>query len=206
MRSSDHHPAAYDRAQRGVVERRIIAASSLHSDAAMLDENVRLAVDAELQRERFRAGILPVTYSRQLIVIFARAFLVSADMILKLLDALTQGPLASDELKQVVADVALQFPTLREARDSSAHLDERVRGRARRKKLDAKPYVGPGISSAGGGILLENLEDRFFGSTLANGEHGGVEVSMASLTALHSAVQRAINRLAWQGLPRVGPP
>jgi hypothetical protein len=195
-----------ERTQRAAVEHRIVVARGGDADDARFDESIRLEVDAELQRERFGLGILPRTYLHQAIFLYARAFLVSADLVVKLLAVLARSAIAPTGFTELMDDVERKFPRLRDARNSSAHLEDRARGLGLGQKvLNVKPYAGSGISSEGGGVLLENLENRFFGSTLASGDHGGVEVSAVSLLALQDAVQRAINLFKWHGFQSIAP-
>jgi hypothetical protein len=195
---------AEERIQRAAVERRVAIARGIGAAELRFDESVRVEVEAQLQRERFDLGIVPRAYLNQAIFLHARAFLLSADLVVKLLAVLARSPIAPTGFTELMDDIERKFPRLREARDSSSHLEDRARGLGRNEKpLKVKPYHGPGISSEGRGVLMENLQGRFFGSTLASGDHGGVEVSIVSLMALQDVVQRAINLFNWRGFQAI---
>jgi hypothetical protein len=59
---------------------------------------------------------------------------------------------------------------------------------------------------AGGGVLvLESLIGSRFGSTMANGEYGEVDVALASLKAANRLAQTSIEAFRWKGSPRHRP-
>lgn len=195
-----------ERLQKDAMRRRLAAARGLDEDRAVFDQAVGTEVEAEYQRLQFSQGVLPRAYRQQPLFLFARAFLLSADMVVQVLKTFSVSPVSPTGMSGLLDEVRDRFPNLHEARNSSAHLEDRARGLGRGgKALQSKPYAGPGIASGGGGVLLENLEDCYFSSTLGDGGHGGVHVSIESLDALRALVQRTILLFTWRGFPRVSP-
>lgn len=92
------------------------------------------------------------------------------------------------------------LPTLTGVRDTSHHLEDRVRARDRRgKDLVLKPVTNTLINAPQGGVLLlGNLNGNRYGSTMEDGAYGEVEVSARSLASAQSAIQKSIDAFSWK--------
>jgi hypothetical protein len=99
------------------------------------------------------------------------------------------------------------FQTLTYVRDSSHHLEDRIRGRRRGDiKIDLKPINIPGFMKSYAGVLaLDNLNNNRYGSTMANGNYGEVEVSIDSLNKARDCIQETIDAFEWEGFKAYHP-
>lgn len=99
------------------------------------------------------------------------------------------------------------LPNLRGVRNSVSHFEDRSRGLGRDKQpLNLKPVVNRMVNAPGGGVLmLENLLNNRFGSTMEDGHYGEVEVSIETLKISAECVQRVLNAFAWKGPRRHAP-
>jgi hypothetical protein len=175
---------------------------------ARRDRGVALAVSRSFHEQRLAAGREPDSYSHKRPFVYARAFLLSADLVLKIVRALSKVASVPPGLGQVVASLETSLPGLSQVRNSSAHLEDRVRGLDMKgKTITSKPYAGVGITAGGGmsGMLLENLEGTLFTSTLADGGHGSLDVTADTLSILVAHAQQVIEIFPWRGSPRVVP-
>src|SRR5439155_8339019 len=93
------------------------------------------------------------------------------------------------------------FPTLREVRNSAQHVEDRIRGLGRgRQPLNLKPVQNQMVNAPAGGVLIvDSLNGNKFGGTLANGEYGEIEVSIASLERVRELVEVLIDSFPWKG-------
>ena len=74
------------------------------------------------------------------------------------------------------------------------------------KPIKVKPVSNRLVNSpAGGFVMLENLINNRFGSTMADGHYGEVDVSPDTLEAAGTAVQSVINVFKWKGPPQHWP-
>jgi hypothetical protein len=171
------------------------------------DPRVYLEAKLTEHRQRLAEGVEPQVYTHRRMFLYARTFLLTADLILSLLDKLSGIVGSPPELEAVIASLEGALPNLHKTRNSSAHIEQRLVGeRQNGKAIDAKPYESlPFIKTAGGGMLIENLEGTWFGSTLENGDHGKINVVPETIDTLVAHVQQAINALQWTGHPSVYP-
>lgn len=163
-------------------------------------------LELQAKREKWKRGILPESYQRQLIFMHAKSFLLALDRIDRIFGVLvkmTNLPEAVVKAKQAF-DAAL--PTLRGVRNSVAHHEDRSRGLGKEgKPLSLKPVDNQLARSPGGFLILESLIGSNFGSTMADGQYGEVPVTSASLAAANQLVQASIQAFRWKGHPRHWP-
>ncbi len=89
------------------------------------------------------------------------------------------------------AELASRLPDLRDVRDSQQHLEERLQGLVKGKKLPTSQ------------LWIGNLSNNNYQMTMADGRRGNVEVSRATLDIVASCIQRAIDSFQWTGLATV---
>jgi hypothetical protein len=58
---------------------------------------------------------------------------------------------------------------------------------------------------AGGVLILESLNNNLFGTTMADGHYGEIEVSVGTLGLARECVQGVISAFAWKGWKRHEP-
>ena len=170
-------------------------------------DQILLRVEIELKRERWQRGVLPKAYKWRVPFVHAKTFLYALDRIDKLLDVLANTPQVPGAVATALERFRVSVPDLRGVRNSVAHYEDRSRGLDRDEKpLDLKPTSLPlARAFLGKCLALENLCGNRFGSTMADGHYGEVEVSRTTLEAAGAAIQAVINAFRWKGLPQHWP-
>jgi hypothetical protein len=157
----------------------------------------------QLQRERARIlfmrkeienGIFPENYRSRLVFIYAKSFLYSLDRIDKLFNVLKDEQGVSAGISLTHKKFVSSFPNLRSVRNSSAHIEDRIRGVVRNKPMPN-----------GNSIELENLNNNSFSSIMEDGNIGEVEVSFESIISVRDCIQEVIDSFQWSGPPRLSP-
>lgn len=191
------------RARARETERALIAADpSLAGDS----DRLRMEVDAAVTQENLANGVLPSSYVHRLPFVHARSFLFAIDMVLKVLDVAADTVGAPPSIRQIANDMSNALPSLRPVRNSAAHLEDRVRGLGRGgRPLALQPSTTGPIRSAGPVLLVENLHGTRILTTVADGSHAELDVSLATLTIANQAVQRFVDAMPWTGPPRIEP-
>ena len=164
------------------------------------DEIFYLA-EVEFKREKWRGGQLPEQYERRLIFMHAKTFLYALDSIGKFFNVLCKSKNIPQDCCKAKDIFESAFPDLREVRNSTAHREDRSRGLGRKgQPLNPKPVSNRLIHAPGGGaLIIDSLNDNRFGSTLANGNYGEIEVSIESLLTARNCIQTVINSFRWTG-------
>jgi hypothetical protein len=150
--------------------------------------------------EDFRNGELPREIAHNEPFILAKTFLYAADTMDRVLTRLAER----SELPPAAIAACLAFknviPQLRGVRNSAQHIEDRARGLGTgNKPLDLKPIDNSMIKAPGGALVLNSLNGNRYGSTMADGHYGEVEVSAATLAAMRDALEGLVNALKWHG-------
>jgi hypothetical protein len=180
----------------------------LDTFSAHQDKDVALAASRSFHELQLAKGIEPAAYRDRRPLVYARAFVLSTDLIVKLVSSLSKVAGIPPGVDQVLTSLDQAFPGLRHLRNSSAHLEDRVQAVDKKgKTINSKPYAGPGIVTGGGqgGMILEALEGTRFTSTLADGGHGSLDISADTLSVLVAHAQRVVDLLPWRGSPQIFP-
>lgn len=139
---------------------------------------------------------IPGRFSIRVPNMHARSFLYAVDMFYASVKVISNLPDAPSGVQTILSDFQTAFPKLRDIRNSAHHLEDRIRG----LNQNGKPIVlepEAGSDSFKGGLQLDVLSGEKYGSTLADGSYGEVEVSTASMIALQSLYQRLLNGVRW---------
>jgi hypothetical protein len=170
-------------------------------------KELRSEAELALRREKWRAGQLPSSYQHRLPFVHARSYLFAMDRLERLLAVLAGMPNAPDGVA-VDAPKAIRtvMPQLRGVRNSSAHVEDRSRGFGPGgAPLDLKPVDNLLIHAPGGVIAIESLCNNRFGSTMADGYYGELEISAEALAGVCVVLQQVIDAFNWKGPPRHSP-
>lgn len=175
-----------------------------YDSAQVLALHSRLELEAK--REKWKRGILPESYQRQLVFMHAKSFLLALDRIDRIVGVLIKMPNLPEAVVQAKQAFDAALPTLRGVRDSVAHHEDRSRGLGKDgKRLRLKPVDNQLARVPGGVLILESLNGRNFGSTMADGQYGEVPVTSASLAVANQLVQAIIQAFRWKGHPHHWP-
>jgi hypothetical protein len=155
----------------------------------------------EARRKRWLGGELPHDYRSRLPFLHARMFVFSLWDIRMLLTRARECSGIGAEVNTAIDAFEASFPMLKGLRDSSAHLDERVAGRARRRRIAPQP-VSNSCIQASGFMFVENLFGNRFAGTIETGELAEIEVSAATLKKVQECFQALLDSLPWSGPAR----
>lgn len=87
-------------------------------------------------------------------------------------------------------------------RNTAQHLEDRSRGLGSGKSpkpLDLKPIDNNFISAPGGVLVLNSLNGSKYGSTMADGHYGEVDVSPESMSHLQEILNNILGSFKWHG-------
>lgn len=167
---------------------------------------IRNEASRQLMLENWSAGRVPDQILHHVPFINAKAFLYGADSIGKLLSSLAERDDIPEAARHAAEAFSDAFPELREVRNSTQHLEDRIRGLGRNNKpLQLKPVDNQLIRAPGGALVLNSLNGNRYGSTMADGSYGEVEVSAASLGKMRDLIEAVLNALPWKGPVDVRP-
>ncbi|WP_151676389.1 hypothetical protein [Acinetobacter soli] len=164
---------------------------------------IYLETEIILKREKWQQGIIPREFEHNIVFIYARAFLYALDAFDKFLGVLSREenvPEVISELHKKISDI---FPDLRGVRNTAQHLEDRSRGLGagrNPKPLDLKPIENNFISAPNGGALvLNSLNGSRYGSTMADGHYGEVDISPESMSHLQEILNNILGSFKWHG-------
>jgi hypothetical protein len=163
-------------------------------------------VDRRLRIEDRANGKLPVEMETNLPHIYAREFLYSLSVFAKCLRALAQEPDMPAALSDAVIEMDKAVPDLNGVRDTTQHLEDRVRSLDRKgQPLKIKPTATEPFAGAANLLLLDVLSNSRYCSTKENGEVGAVDVSRETLRSVHNVLTQVIQAFMWEGPPQEEP-
>ncbi|HEY5430715.1 MAG TPA: hypothetical protein VIK04_16485 [Solirubrobacteraceae bacterium] len=174
-------------------------------------EEIREQVRRQLQREKWQRDGGPEAYRRRLVFIHARSFVTTLAVFQRALIALCDYGFESGVaggLERARDVFAVAIPGLKGVRDSTAHLEDRVRGqRQRGAEIRPAPIVNSFIHAPGGGVMVtEALNNNRYGGTIADGTYAEVEVSDAITEIAETAAQACFDALPWRPGHRIREP
>ena len=173
-------------------------------DAADFDA-ARFEAEVRFKREKWANGGIPREFEHNLPFLHARAFLYALDAFDKFLGVLAKEPGAPNELTVWHQKVQDAFPNLRSVRNTAQHMEDRARGLGAGKNpkpLDLKPVQNALVHARGGALVLNSLNGSRYGSTMADGHYGEIDVSPESMERLNLILEGVLATFKWHG-PRV---
>lgn len=151
-----------------------------------------------LKREKWSHGILPESFKSYTQFMYARSFLYAFDNFERFLAMMSMAAGAPARLSEIHLEIAKAFPNLREVRNTQHHLDDRFRGiGARKKPIELKHSENTLFN--GKILALTNLNGSNFGSTMADGHYGEVDISVKSMETLQHILTAVLNSFEWNG-------
>ena len=170
-------------------------------------EKMLLLTDIAFKREKWQQGVIPTEIESKRSFMFANCFLTALDSFEKLLRTITQETGAS-KLSQFHKALTEAFPHLRGLRNTSQHMEDRIRGLGAPKRGAAperivpKPMDNGLIKSVNGSLMFNILNGNKLGHTKEDGHFGELEISVVSMTVLQGILQSTLNHLVWVGPER----
>lgn len=170
---------------------------------------VHFEAELRFKREQWSQGRVPRELGHCIPFIYARAFLYALDAFDKLLSVLSREAGVPTEIADLSTQVENSFPHLRGVRNSAQHLEDRARGLGAGRNpapLDLKPVENEMVSAPSGGVLILNsLNGSKYGSTMADGHYGEVDVSPESMQHLQHILHMTLQSFKWRGPKRHAP-
>lgn len=196
--SRDQHDAFVDRRNRIEAER---GGNAWPMPSWERREEIRYEAEVIAKREAWCQGHVPRELRNPKIFIFARSFLYALDTFDKLMAVLCEDPAAPSGLKAFKTRMAQEFPDLREVRNSAHHMEDRARGLGRNgKPLDLKGLDNEMVSAPNAHVLiLDSLIDNRYGTTMADGSYGEVDVTPESMGKAAAILEGALQTFTWSG-------
>lgn len=171
-------------------------------------EKINFESDVRFKREQWKNGSAPSHFELDIKLIAARAFLYALDAFEKLLGVISKEKNVPERVAFLHQNLIEYFPNLRGVRNTEQHLEDRFRrlGADKKQQIDLKPIANGFVEAPAGGILvLGNLNGTRYGSTMADGHYGEVDVSPASMTFLQKILEEIFQSFKWRGPKRHGP-
>ncbi len=169
-----------------------------------VDDCVHLRLlDADTDR-----GVAPHGYIRRLPFLYAHTVLFVCDGIDKTLGVLARRPDLPPGVKDAHGYLTGALPGLRSVRDSSHHMEDRVRRLGKYEKpLDLKPVTHSmiGTGPAGSVFGLDSLEGDHLCTTGTDGAYHRFPITAGTVKVAQQAVQRSLDSLNWEGHSTVTP-
>ena len=172
-------------------------------------ENIRFEVEVRIKREQWVNGYVPQSHQHCLTFIHAKSFLYAIDAIDKFLKVILLEPGVPNTIQKLHEKIGIEFPDLRGVRNSTQHLEDRARGLGAGrdpKPLNLQPINNAFMHAPQGALVLNSLNGTKFGTTMADGHYGEVDISPESLSKIQSIIQGVLDSFKWIGnkqhLPR----
>jgi hypothetical protein len=135
--------------------------------------------------ERKRLSRPVSKYDSSLNTIYARSFVLSLDLINKLLKTLTNPP---ESAKTAINQYNSKFGRLRHIRDSIAHIEARGRGLDKNNKK-LRTHV----------IVLGGFGEKGYDITGADGKEYHIDITEETLLFARDSIQSVIDGYLWEG-------
>lgn len=165
-------------------------------------EAIHFESEVRFKREKWANGDIPREFEHNLPFIYARAFLYALDAFDKFLGVLAKEPDVPPRVAELHKQIATNFPDLRGVRNTSQHLEDRSRGLGGGRSpqpLELKPIANNLINAPEGALVLNCLNGSKYGSTMADGHYGEVDVSPESMQRMQSVLQELLSLFKWRG-------
>ena len=166
-------------------------------------DDIHFEAELRFKREKWSNGRIPRELEHNLPFIYARAFLYALDAFEKFLSVLSKEPNVPGQIAMYHAQMAEDFPHLRGVRNTVQHLEDRSRGLGAGKNpkpMDLKPVSNAAIHAPNGGaLILNSLNGTQYGSTMADGCYGEVDVSLESIKRLQKILEGVLQSFSWRG-------
>ena len=191
-----------DANRRSEISRQLEQKYSSNTSREVWDQ-LHFETEVVFKREQWQKGRLPREFEHNEGFIYARAFLYALDAFDKFLSVLSKEDGVPEAITGLHGQLGEQFADLRGVRNTAQHLEDRARGLGAGRNprpLDLQPIENQMINAPNGGVLMLNcLNGTKYGSTMADGHYGEVDVSPDSMGKLQGIFQEVLNAFHWRG-------
>ena len=171
----------------------------------LIYEERRAIVEVDGRHQMWQRGFLPRSHTGKPSFIFAKAFVHALDLFDKFLDDIAKDSAAPEGIRSIHEKLCEALPDLREVRNSIQHAEDRSKGMHRKNKIELKKIDTSKISIDGTALVNMGLNGNKFGTTMADGHYGAIEVSVQTVGILRSALLEVYSLFAWKGPQRPQP-
>jgi hypothetical protein len=190
---------------RRVYEQQVMAEWGIGEFDFARYQEIRAEVDRRRLKDAFAANVVPDGYIHEMPFVHAKGCLTAAHTIRLALIQCTKINAIQTHADAAGGSMDAALPKLKGVRDSTAHVDERVQGMARRKEIQLQPIQNRMVNAPGGVLIIGSLIDDNFGSTMEDGNYGEVPVTVDTFNLIVRVIQEFLDRLPWRGVPYVVP-
>lgn len=163
-------------------------------------EELHHQTEVRFKHEKWKGGVMPREFEHRIPFMYAQAFLYALDGFDKFLGVLAKTEGVPKEIGTFHLKMADLFPDLRGVRNSTQHLEDRFRYLgAYGKPLVLQPIDNQMVKAPAGALILNSLNGSKYGSTMADGHYGEVDVSPESMTALQGLLNDVLRLFCWRG-------
>ena len=172
---------------------------------------IREQAAESLRQEKFADGIFPRQFLLIQSMIHAKAFIYALDGFEKSLGVLSKIAGSPECLAEIHSEIKRAFPYLKGIRNSSHHMEDRVRGLGRGsngkegKPINLSSALELEIETRGQVVFLDALRGSTFQTMMENGGIGSIDVSADSMEQLQSIFSQVLGAFRWKGSPDIKP-
>lgn len=159
----------------------------------------RARVEAVVRHRLWSSGFLPKGHLNKPPFIFAKAFIHSLDLFGKFLDDIAKDRASPGGINVARDRYFEALPDLKEVRNSIQHAEDRSKGMVRKNKIDLKVIDESKISIKGAVLVNSGLNGNRFGTTMADGHYGAVDISADSIEVMRSTLLDVYAAFKWKG-------
>lgn len=168
-------------------------------------EQIRFETDKLLRKEKISFGMVPRFLKSAPSVIYAKAFLDAFSLIRRILIILRDENASLESLKDSCKLLDSYFPDLTKVRNSTQHIEDRMRGLGANRPLELKPINKDGFVASAGTLVMCSFIGSKFIATKDGGELGELDISFDSLQKMGEVIQMTLNSFQWYGLKVILP-
>lgn len=188
--------------EKGIKERERLTLEVIEEFGIPPDDwhEINHQVEIKSKRKKWLQGSAPRQIELAEHQIFAKAFVYAFDSIVEALKNLKEREGVSEVVAKKIEEIKAAFPDLKDVRDTSHHLGDRVVGLkvVRGKKVPINPE--------GQNIVLSNHVDAMFCTMKKDGTQGAISITYETLEKMGQIIQDILNSFQWEGfkehLPR----
>lgn len=179
-----------------VVEEREMLASEVIEEFGIPPDDwheINHQVEIKSKRKKWLQGGVPRQIESAAHQIYAKAFVYAFDTIVETLKNLKEREGVSEVVAKKIEEIKEAFPDLKDVRDTSHHLGDRVVGLkvVRGKKIPINPE--------GQNIALNSHGDGMFYTMKKDGTQGAISITYESLEKMGQIIQDILDSFQWQG-------